>query len=88
MRNEETANGRTIKVPHVAESAFSMECEVMHWYDVKTDKGDPANTVIIGRVKMMHVVRILTLNTYLYLLVEVADGIRKTLSYKTPMLSS
>jgi hypothetical protein len=33
-----------------------MECEVMHWYDVKTDKGDPANTVIIGRVKMMHVV--------------------------------
>jgi flavin reductase (DIM6/NTAB) family NADH-FMN oxidoreductase RutF len=50
------ANGRTIKVPHVAESAFSMECEVMHWYDVKTDKGDPANTVIIGRVRMMHVV--------------------------------
>jgi flavin reductase (DIM6/NTAB) family NADH-FMN oxidoreductase RutF len=52
------ADDRTTKVPHVAESAFSMECEVMHWYDIKTDKGDPANTVIIGRVKMMHVVRL------------------------------
>lgn len=47
---------RTVKPPHVAESAFSMECEVMHWYDIKTDNGDPANTVIIGRVKLMHVV--------------------------------
>jgi len=34
-----------------------MECEVLHWYDVMTDKNEPANTVIIGRVKMMHVVR-------------------------------
>lgn len=40
----------------MAESAFSMECEVMHWYDIETDNGDPANTVIIGRVRMMHVV--------------------------------
>lgn len=47
---------RIVKPPHVAESAFSMECEVMHWYDIKTDNGDPANTVIIGRVKLMHVV--------------------------------
>jgi flavin reductase (DIM6/NTAB) family NADH-FMN oxidoreductase RutF len=46
-----------VKPAHVAESAFSMECEVMHWYDIKTDNGDPANTVIIGRIKMMHVVR-------------------------------
>ena len=53
------ADGRMVKPPHIAESAFSMECEVMHWYDIKTDKGDPANTVIIGRVKMMHVVRLL-----------------------------
>jgi flavin reductase (DIM6/NTAB) family NADH-FMN oxidoreductase RutF len=50
---------RIVKPPHVAESAFSMECEVMHWYDIKTDNGDPANSVIIGRVKLMHVVSLL-----------------------------
>jgi flavin reductase (DIM6/NTAB) family NADH-FMN oxidoreductase RutF len=47
---------RTVKPPHVAESGFSMECELMHWYDIASDNGDPANTVIIGRIRMMHVV--------------------------------
>jgi hypothetical protein len=37
----------------------------MHWYDLETDNGDPANTVIIGRVRMMHVVSLLP---YLHLL--------------------
>ncbi|KAE8540193.1 hypothetical protein D1P53_004132 [Cryptococcus gattii VGV] len=31
----------TVKPPHVAESAFSMECEVLHWYDLIGDKGQP-----------------------------------------------
>lgn len=47
---------RTVKPPHVGESGFSMECELMHWYDIASDNGDPANTVIIGRIRMMHVV--------------------------------
>jgi flavin reductase (DIM6/NTAB) family NADH-FMN oxidoreductase RutF len=45
-----------VKPPHVGESAFSMECEVMHWYDMKSDDGNVSGTVIIGRVKRFHVV--------------------------------
>ncbi len=47
---------RTVKPPHVAESPFSMECELMHWYDVISGSGEPSNTVILGRVKRFHVV--------------------------------
>jgi flavin reductase (DIM6/NTAB) family NADH-FMN oxidoreductase RutF len=68
-----------------------MECEVMHWYDVKTDKGDPANTVIIGRVKMIHVVSSFffpPLNPWMRCFKERANKSRKILSYRTRMPSS
>jgi flavin reductase (DIM6/NTAB) family NADH-FMN oxidoreductase RutF len=74
---------RIVKPSHVAESAFSMECEVMHWYDIKTDNGDPANTVIIGRVKMMHVV-----SPPLFWAKMQAYDCRKTLCFMIPMLSN
>ncbi|CAD6574038.1 MAG: hypothetical protein TREMPRED_000996 [Tremellales sp. Tagirdzhanova-0007] len=45
----------TVKPPHVAESPFSMECELMHWYDIIGSNGEPSNTVILGRVKRFHV---------------------------------
>lgn len=46
---------RTIKVPHVAESAFSMECSLMHQYDIKNDSGKVTQNVILGRVKRFHI---------------------------------
>lgn len=48
---------RTVKPPHVAEAAFSMECELVHWYEVKQDNGALSNTVVFGRVKRFHTVR-------------------------------
>ena len=52
---------RVIKTPHVAESAFSMECELMHWYEIKNDAGESTNTVVLGRIRRFHVVRHLSL---------------------------
>jgi flavin reductase (DIM6/NTAB) family NADH-FMN oxidoreductase RutF len=49
---------RVIKTPHVAESAFSMECELMHWYEIKNDAGESTNTVILGRIRRFHIVRV------------------------------
>jgi flavin reductase (DIM6/NTAB) family NADH-FMN oxidoreductase RutF len=51
-----TALGRTVRPPHVAEAAFSMECSLVHWYEVKTDEGKLANTVVLGRVKRFQAV--------------------------------
>ncbi|WVQ88551.1 hypothetical protein IAS59_002286 [Cryptococcus gattii] len=45
----------TVKPPHVAESAFSMECEVLHWYDLIGDKGQPTQAVILGKIKRFQV---------------------------------
>jgi flavin reductase (DIM6/NTAB) family NADH-FMN oxidoreductase RutF len=50
------AMGRTIAPPHVGESAYSMECNVMHWYDMEDDNGKVTGTLIVGRVKRFHVV--------------------------------
>ncbi|RSH80777.1 hypothetical protein EHS25_007113 [Saitozyma podzolica] len=44
-------SSETVRPPHVAEAAFSMECSLVHWYEVKTDEGKLANTVVLGRVK-------------------------------------
>ncbi|KAL7418261.1 hypothetical protein Q5752_007127 [Cryptotrichosporon argae] len=41
----------TVRPPHVAESAFSMECSLVHWYDIFTDEGVRSNTVVFGRIK-------------------------------------
>ncbi|WWC99987.1 hypothetical protein V866_006896 [Kwoniella sp. B9012] len=41
----------TVKPPHVAESAFSMECGLEHWYDLKNDEGKITGHVILGRIK-------------------------------------
>ncbi|WWC58902.1 uncharacterized protein I303_101447 [Kwoniella dejecticola CBS 10117] len=41
---------RTVKPPHVAESAFSMECRLEHWYDLKNDDGKVTGHVILGRI--------------------------------------
>ncbi|WVW82638.1 hypothetical protein I302_104649 [Kwoniella bestiolae CBS 10118] len=41
----------TIRPPHVAESAFSMECKLEHWYDLKNDEGKVTGHVILGRIK-------------------------------------
>lgn len=48
---------RSISVPHVAEAAFSMECTVEHWYDLKNDAGQTNYTVILGRVRRFQAVR-------------------------------
>ncbi|KIR30564.1 hypothetical protein I307_03675 [Cryptococcus deuterogattii 99/473] len=45
----------TVKPPHVAESAFSMECEVLHWYDLIGDKGQHTQAVILGKIKRFQV---------------------------------
>jgi flavin reductase (DIM6/NTAB) family NADH-FMN oxidoreductase RutF len=33
-----------------------MECSLVHWYEVKTDEGKLANTVVLGRVKRFQAV--------------------------------
>lgn len=48
---------QTVKPPRVAESAFSMECQLEHFYDIKspTDPDKVTGVVILGRVKLFHV---------------------------------
>ncbi|RSH90277.1 hypothetical protein EHS25_001611 [Saitozyma podzolica] len=43
-----------VKPPHVAESAFSMECELSHAHELRRDDGVLSNTVVFGRVKRIH----------------------------------
>ncbi|WVR05620.1 hypothetical protein IAU60_002642 [Kwoniella sp. DSM 27419] len=45
----------TVKPPHVAESAFSMECTLEHWHDLIGDDGQPSHSVVLGRVKRFQV---------------------------------
>ncbi|WVQ71070.1 hypothetical protein IAR50_000595 [Cryptococcus sp. DSM 104548] len=45
----------TVSPPHVAESAFSMECEVSHWHDLIGSSGKTTGSVILGRVKRFQV---------------------------------
>lgn len=47
---------RTVKSPHVAEAAFSMECSLLHWYELKADDGSLSNTVILGRINRFQTV--------------------------------
>ncbi|KAK1927731.1 hypothetical protein DB88DRAFT_45866 [Papiliotrema laurentii] len=44
----------TVKPAHVAESAFSMECSLMHWYEITGSSGKTSNTVMLGRVNRIH----------------------------------
>ncbi|WWC60556.1 uncharacterized protein I303_103130 [Kwoniella dejecticola CBS 10117] len=43
-------SSETIKPPHVAESAFSMECTLSHSHELIGDEGKPTHTVILGRI--------------------------------------
>ncbi|WVQ85625.1 hypothetical protein IAT38_007791 [Cryptococcus sp. DSM 104549] len=45
----------TVKPPHVAESAFSMECELLHWYDLVGSEGTQTQSIILGKVKRFQV---------------------------------
>ncbi|WWD18163.1 hypothetical protein CI109_102612 [Kwoniella shandongensis] len=45
----------TVKPPHVAESAFSMECELSHDHTLIGDSGKPSQAVILGRIKRFQV---------------------------------
>jgi flavin reductase (DIM6/NTAB) family NADH-FMN oxidoreductase RutF len=44
-----------VQPPHVAESAFSMECVLQHHYDMTSDDGKRTGTVILGRIKRFHI---------------------------------
>ncbi|KAH8090660.1 hypothetical protein HD553DRAFT_354235 [Filobasidium floriforme] len=46
---------RHVKVPHVAESAFSMECQLMHHQPIQNDAGDTTQSVFIARVRKFHI---------------------------------
>jgi hypothetical protein len=35
-----------------------MECELMHWYEVRNDKGLLSATVVLGRIKCFQAVRL------------------------------
>ncbi|OXG90694.1 flavoprotein oxygenase [Cryptococcus neoformans D17-1] len=48
-------SSETVRPPHVAESAFTMECEVLHWYDLIGDKGKPTQAVVLGKIKRFQV---------------------------------
>jgi flavin reductase (DIM6/NTAB) family NADH-FMN oxidoreductase RutF len=44
----------TIKPPYVAESAFSMECELSHSHEIVSDDKSIIYTMVLGRVKRIH----------------------------------
>lgn len=46
----------TIKPPFVAEAAFSMECELVHSYEIVSDDKTCIYTMALGRVKRIHAV--------------------------------
>lgn len=46
---------QVVKPPRVKESAFSMECVLEHYYDMKDDEGRVTGTSLFGRVKLFHV---------------------------------
>lgn len=46
---------RSVRTPHVGESAFSMECELAHSYPMYNDSGEHTATAIFGRIKRFHV---------------------------------
>ncbi|KAI3998382.1 hypothetical protein K525DRAFT_214718, partial [Schizophyllum commune Loenen D] len=49
---------RTVTPPRVKESAFSMECELMHTHEIRdAQSGDLEYTHVLGRVKYIHVRR-------------------------------
>ncbi|KAL1751842.1 hypothetical protein FB107DRAFT_221189 [Schizophyllum commune] len=49
---------RTVTPPRVKESAFSMECELMHTHEIRDPQsGDLEYTHVLGRVKYIHVRR-------------------------------
>ncbi|ODO07382.1 flavoprotein oxygenase [Cryptococcus wingfieldii CBS 7118] len=48
-------SSETVSPPHVAESAFSMECEVSHWHDLVGSQGKTTSSVILGRIKRFQV---------------------------------
>ncbi|KAK6907590.1 hypothetical protein I203_101588 [Kwoniella mangroviensis CBS 8507] len=48
-------SSETIKPPHVGESAFSMECNLQHSYEVKDDQGNSTSLIILGRVRRFHI---------------------------------
>ncbi|GAA5923375.1 flavin reductase family protein [Sporobolomyces koalae] len=45
----------TIDVPRVGESKFSMECELLHSYDIVNDAQERTGTVVLGRVRYFHI---------------------------------
>ncbi|GAA6011860.1 hypothetical protein JCM11491_000774 [Sporobolomyces phaffii] len=45
----------TIQVPRVGEAKFSMECELLHSYDIVNDNQERTGTVVLGRVRYFHV---------------------------------
>ncbi|GAA5918445.1 hypothetical protein JCM1841_003973 [Sporobolomyces salmonicolor] len=46
---------KTIKAPRVGESAFSMECELEHYYHLHNADQARTGTVVLGKVKLFHV---------------------------------
>ncbi|WVW80391.1 hypothetical protein I302_102372 [Kwoniella bestiolae CBS 10118] len=44
-------SSETVKPPHVAESAFSMECHLHHAHELQDDEGNPTHLIILGRVR-------------------------------------
>ncbi|BEI94564.1 uncharacterized protein CcaverHIS019_0701360 [Cutaneotrichosporon cavernicola] len=44
----------TITPPFVAESAFSMECELVHSHEIVSDDKSIVYTMVLGRVKRIH----------------------------------
>ena len=41
----------------MAESAVSFECNLAHWHDLTGANGKTSNTVILGEITRIHVVR-------------------------------
>lgn len=46
---------KTVKAPRVGESAFSMECKLIHHYDLLSPTGTLSSTVLLGQISLFHV---------------------------------
>lgn len=53
--NLNTTSCEVIKAPRLTQARVSMECKLIHKYEVKNDAGDHTTTIVMGRVVRFHI---------------------------------
>jgi len=53
--NLNTTPCEVIKAPRLTQARLSMECKLIHKYEVKNDAGEHTTTIVMGRVVRFHI---------------------------------